>query len=147
MYDYNVDLTITDAEGNGQGFDYVNSISRNFSVSGLAPGIYNYSASATVNGQRETASGTFAVEKLELEDINLTANHQLLRNISNNSGGAFVKSEQFDQLEALLNNGEARPISRSDEELQLILNTPWLLILLIILISGEWFIRKYNGSY
>ena len=147
VYDYNVDLTITDADGNGQGFDYVNSASRNFKVSGLSPGIYNYRASATVNGQRESASGTFSVEKLELEDINLTANHQLLRNISNNSGGAFVKGGQFDTIEDLLNSRDARPISRSDEKLQLILNNPWLLILLIILVSGEWFIRKYNGSY
>ena len=147
VYDYSIDLTITDESGARQDFDYVNSASRNFQVSGLAPGIYSYNASATVNGQRETSQGTFSVDRLALEDINLTANHQLLKNIANNSGGAYVEVSELDDITNLIAELNPRPIARSDEKLQLILNNPWLLILLLTLISGEWFIRKYNGSY
>ncbi len=147
VYDYSIDLTITDAQGARQEFDYVNSASRNFQLSGLAPGIYSYSASSTVNGQRETAQGTFSVERLALEDINLTANHQLLRNIANNSGGQYLEEEAMEGLTDMIAALNAKPISRSDEKLQLILNNPWILILLLLLVSGEWFLRKYNGTY
>lgn len=147
VYDYSIDLTITDAQGARQEFDYVNSASRNFQLSGLTPGIYSFSASSTVNGQRETAQGTFSVEKLALEDINLTANHQLLRNIANNSGGQYLEEASISSLTEMITSLNTRPISRSDEKLQLILNNPWILILLLILVSGEWFIRKYNGTY
>ena len=102
---------------------------------------------ATVNGKRETAQGTFSVDKLALEDINLTANHQLLKNIANNSGGAYADETDMNGLIDQIKGLNARPIARSDERLQLILNNPWLLILLLLLASGEWFIRKYNGTY
>jgi len=147
VYDYSIDLTLTDAQGVRQEFDYVNSASRNFQLTGLDPGIYSFDASATVNGKRETAQGTFSVEKLALEDINLTANHQLLKNIAKNSGGQYVDEAEIDSITELITALNAKPISRSNEKLQLILNNPWILIILLVLVSTEWFIRKYNGSY
>ncbi len=147
VYDYNVDLTITDAEGVSQEFNYVNSASTDYSLSGLAPGIYKYSAAASVTGKRETAQGTFSIEKLALEDINITANHQLMKTISSNSGGELYQPDALDQIVQVFQNKNARPIARSDEKLQLILNNPLWLFLLIALVSIEWFTRKYNGSY
>ena len=87
------------------------------------------------------------MDKLQLEDINLTANHQLLKNIANNSGGSYLEEGNLSAVTGLINDLNARPIARSDEKLQLILNNPLLLLLLLLLASGEWFIRKYNGSY
>ena len=147
VYDYSIDLTITDDQGVRQEFDYVNSASRNFQVSGLKPGVYSFSASTVINGTRENAQGTFSVDKLQLEDINLTANHQLLKNIANNSGGSYLEEGNLAAVTGLINDLNARPIARSDEKLQLLLNNPLLLLLLLLLASGEWFIRKYNGSY
>lgn len=143
VYDYAIDLTITNDQGLRQDFDYVNSANRNFRLSGLKPGIYRYSASTTINGIRENAQGTFSVEKLQLEDINLTANHQLLKNIANHSGGHYLEEENLLSVIDLINDLNAKPIARSDERLQLILNNPLLLFLLLLLASGEWFVRKY----
>lgn len=147
VYDYPIDLTLTDANGGTQEFNYVNSSSTKFSVSDLAPGIYRYSATTTIAGATETAAGTFSVKKLELEDVNVTANHQLLRSLSRNSAGQFFSESQSDDLIQSITNLNAQAVARSDEKLQLLLNNPWILLLLIALVSGEWFIRKYNGSY
>ncbi len=147
VYDYDVDLTITDAEGISQEFNYVNSASTNYTLSGLAPGIYRFSASASVAGKRETAQGTFSIERLALEDINITANHQLMKTISSNSGGQFFEEESLDDVVEALSAVDAPSIARSDEKLRLILNNPLWLLLLILLVSVEWFVRKYNGSY
>lgn len=147
IYDVNVDLKVVDGEGNQQEYNYVNSAANDFKVTGLAPGIYSYTASAEVNGKSESSQGTFSVEKLDLEDINLTANHQLLKNIASNSGGKFLLPIQMNEAADYFKTLDAKPITRSDEKLQSIINNPWLLLLLLILVSSEWFIRKYNGSY
>jgi hypothetical protein len=147
VYDYSVDLTITDADGTIQEFNYVNSANNNYSLSGLTPGIYKFSAAASVTGKREIAQGTFSIEKLALEDINITANHNLLRTISSNSGGASYDISSMDQIIEVLESKNANPTVRSDEKLRLLLNNPLWLFLLIALVSTEWFIRKYNGSY
>ncbi len=147
IYDVNVDLKVLDGEGNQQEYNYVNSAANDFKVTGLTPGIYSYTASAEVNGKRESSQGTFSVEKLDLEDINLTANHQLLKNIANNSGGKFLLPTEMKEAVDYFKTLNAKSITRSDEKLQSIINNPWLLLLLLILVSSEWFIRKYNGSY
>jgi hypothetical protein len=147
VFDINVDLRMTDAQGTQQEYNYVNNAVNDFKITGLATGIYSYTASADVNGKRETSKGTFSVDKLDLEDINLTANHQLLKNISANSGGRFVAEDQMSAVLDYFKELNAKPITRSDEKLQSMINNPWLLLILLVLVSSEWFIRKYNGSY
>lgn len=147
VYDYNIDLRLTNSDNETVEYNYVNSPAENFQINGLAPGVYNFTASTSLSGQREAASGTFAVQKLALEDIDLTANFQLLRNISNNSGGNFYP---FSQSEEAINDITAlnsKPLVRSNERLNPIIHNPWLLLLLVVLLSTEWFMRKYSGSY
>lgn len=147
VFDVNVDLVLTDAQGAQQEFNYVNNAVNDFKVTGLNTGIYSFTASAEVNGKREISQGTFSVDKLDLEDINLTANHQLLKNISVNSGGQFLQKNEMKLAVDYFKNLNAKPITRSDEKLQSIINNPWLLLIILALVSSEWFIRKYNGSY
>jgi hypothetical protein len=147
IYDVNVDLKVVDGEGNQQEYNYVNSAGNEFKITGLPSGIYSFTASADVNGKRESSQGTFSVEKLDLEDINLTANHQLLKNIASNSGGKFLLPTEMSEAVDYFKTLSAKPITSSDEKLQSIINNPWLLLLLLALVSSEWFIRKYNGSY
>lgn len=147
VYDYNIDLRLTNSDNETEEYNYVNSPAENFQINGLAPGVYNYTASTSLSGQREVASGTFAVQKLALEDIDLTANFQLLRNISNNSGGSFYPFSQSDEAIDAITSLNAKPLVRSNERLNPIIHNPWLLLLLVFLVSTEWFMRKYYGSY
>ncbi len=147
VYDYNIDMRITDAEGNTSEYNYVNTKNENYSITGLKAGIYQYVASSSIAGKREVVSGTFSVEKLALEDIDLTANFQLLRSISRNSGGQFYKSNETEKLVDDIESLNSRPIARSNISLDPIIDNPWFAALLILLLSIEWFTRKYNGSY
>lgn len=147
VYDYNIDLTITNAEGETEEYNYVNSPTENFRINGLQPGVYNFRAATSLSGKREVAEGSFSVEELALEDINLTANHQLLRNIANNSGGEFFLLENYNQALNKIQALNPRPITRSNERLSPIINNPLWLIVLLVLLSTEWFLRKYHGSY
>ncbi|HEY9117812.1 MAG TPA: hypothetical protein VIN11_08295 [Roseivirga sp.] len=147
VYDYNVDLKITNAAGETEEYNYVNSPTENFKVGGLDPGVYRFSASASIAGKREVAEGSFSVEELALEDIDLTANHQLLRNIAKNSGGEFYLFENYPLAITQIKELNPRPITKSNQRLSPIINNPLWLIALVVLLSMEWFLRKYYGSY
>lgn len=147
VYDYNIDLKLTNSDNETVEYNYVNTPSENYKINGLAPGVYRYTASTSLAGNREVASGSFAVQKLDLEDIDLTANFQLLRNISNNSGGQFFNFENADEAVDAITDLNPKPLARSNERLNPIIHNPWILLLLLSLLSIEWFTRKYHGSY
>ncbi len=147
VYDYNIDLKLTNSDNETVEYNYVNAPSENYQINGLAPGVYRYTASTSLAGNREVASGSFAVQKLALEDIDLTANFQLLRNISNNSGGQFFPFDNADRAVNAITDSNPKPLARSNERLNPIIHNPWILLLLLSLLSIEWFTRKYHGSY
>lgn len=147
VFDYNIDLQLTNSDDETVEYNYVNTPTENYQINGLSPGVYRYSASTSLAGNREVASGSFAVQKLALEDIDLTADFQLLRNISNNSGGQYFSLENAEQAVDAIEALNPKPLARSNERLNPIIHNPWILLILLALLSIEWFTRKYHGSY
>jgi len=47
----------------------------------------------------------------------------------------------------LLNLDTAKPLIHTTKEWNSIIEWKWLAILIILLISIEWFLRKFNGYY
>ena len=147
VYDYNIDLQLTNSDNETVEYNYVNTPTEDYEINGLDPGVYRYTASTSLAGNREVASGSFAVQKLALEDIDLTADFQLLRNIANNSGGQFFALKDADRAVDAIEALNPKPLARSNERLNPIIHNPWILLLLVALLSIEWFTRKYHGSY
>ena len=118
-----------------------------FTVGQLSPGIYRYSASVELDGKVEAVNGELTVQELQLESIELTARHQVLRNLSTNSGGEFFNLEDISSLSTHLANNQATGIIHTREEFKSLINQKWIFWLLVLLISTEWFVRKFSGSY
>lgn len=147
VYDYPIELQLTQNGQTTEEYNYVNSQSNPFYIKNLTPGIYTYEASTNVSGNRETVSGSFRVDELALEEIDMTANHQLLRNISRRSGGQLADLKDPSTVISAINNLNPRTVTRSNEAVKPIIENPIWLFLMIALLSIEWFTRKYNGSY
>ncbi len=109
--------------------------------------MYRYDASTTLVGERMTASGEFVVREIELEKLNLTADFGLLRKLAENSGGSFFNQSQLDELTNELANEKSQGIIRTDEKYLPFINLQWIFVLILILVSAEWFVRKFSGSY
>jgi hypothetical protein len=118
-----------------------------FMVGNLPGGIYEYQASTAIQGRVFESSGQFVVEEFDIESQNLQANFKLLGRVAEKNQGKFFYSSQTNQLRDYINAKEyPRVLSGENETVPLTQNIiPYLLI--FVLVFGEWFIRRYFGSY
>lgn len=105
-----------------------------------------YSFDAKVVGSSVVKSGVFEVKQNQLELMNLVANHGLLFKISELSNGKLFYINEIDLLSEELNkSSKNQKLIYSKEKLTSLINIPLILLILLLLISTEWFVRKYNG--
>lgn len=116
----------------------------NLQLGQLPEGVYHYSAHTSYDGEELNANGAFAVEALHLEQQNLVANHSLLNTVSNITGGQMFYPNGLSSLHSHLST--LKPIIYSHTRFSEFLALPWVLALLLLLLTAEWFLRKYNGS-
>ncbi len=148
VYGQSIELNLTNDEGEKKEYVYVNSRPGfRYAINGLSEGIYKYTAATQINGKRETANGEFSVRKLEIEAINTKANFNLLRQLAQQTGGEFIFPEEWQTLANKFTKQKAPEIIHSQENTVEIIELPWLLFLIVLLVSFEWFTRKYKGSY
>ncbi len=121
--------------------------SQRMRVDDLANGLYDYRATTTLNGKRHQVSGQFSVDNPNLEAADLTADHLMLRKLANESSGKFYHQSEFASLKSDFAELTAPATIHTQERELLLLNLPWILIILIMLVTAEWLTRKMMGSY
>lgn len=148
LYNQQINLTIISENGKNIQFSFTNLPGLNsLDIGTLKAGIYRYKASAVINGKVEESAGEFTVKELQLEMINTTADFQLLRNLAEKTNGIAVSENQLDKLFDIINATNYLPKAYSDEDLKELIHIKWIFVFLLLLISTEWFIRKYKGGY
>ena len=148
VYGDKIDLKLTNESGKETSYSYVPTQSNTrYAINGLDEGVYKYQASTSMEGETVRAMGEFLVKEIQLEKLNLTADFNLLRKISDGSGGEFFLPTEFDKLDATLGNEKAQAVIHSNEKYLPFINLQWIFVLILILVSTEWFIRKFSGSY
>ncbi len=148
IYGNTISIKVSDDAGSVSEYSFIPSMSNTtFQVSGLDQGIYTYEATTDRNGQTEKVRGRFTVKKLQLELLDQKANFSLLRQIAENTEGSFYTREGLGQLSADLAKLDSKGIMHSTEDFFAMINLKWLFFLVLILLSTEWFVRKYSGGY
>ncbi len=114
---------------------------------GLLPaGDYGFIAKTAYGGKNYTAVGNFIVEALFTEYLQTRADHQLLYNLAAQSGGKMVYPDDLDNLTKLLSENEKiKTVVYEEKSYEDLINLKWIFVLLLALLSIEWFLRKRNG--
>ena len=114
----------------------------------LPAGEYSYQAECVLGNNKYKTKGRFSIMQNNLEELNTTANFDALRTYAKLCGGKAFSANQYDQLaDELLNSNRYKTISYEEKKTDELINLKWIFFLLLTLISAEWLLRKYHGSY
>jgi hypothetical protein len=93
------------------------------------------------------SEGKFSIQPLQLEIYETTANHGLLRKWSEDTGGAFFRSDQLDRVGETLLAAGLKPTVYTSSRTRSVIHLKWIFWTLVLLLTAEWFLRRYLGGY
>mgnify|MGYP002277533218 CR=1 FL=1 len=114
----------------------------------LPVGDYSFTANVTLGDDTFAEQGSFTVVAVNLENIATQANHHMLYQLASLSGGQFFLAEGYNALIASLKDDhKLKTVNYYQEMINELLNMKALFFILLLLLSVEWFLRKYWGIY
>jgi len=147
--DPEVSMIITNSDG--KNFNYTFSRTSNayhLNAGQLQAGAYHYAAQVKQGTQLYTAKGEFTVTPVQVESTNTVANHQLLYQLAKEHGGNMIFPNQLPELTKLIAaKDDIKPLIYTHTSYAPLINLKWVFFLLLLLVSVEWFIRKWSGTY
>ena len=88
----------------------------------------------------------FTILDFNVEQQFLNADVGKLQRIAKNTdGSSYFISESNALIQALIESNNFQNIERSEQKVVPLIDWKYLLGLIVLALSAEWFIRKYNG--
>ena len=118
----------------------------NFQVdlSNLSPSEYSFTVKAS--SENISKSGNFQILEYNVEQQFLNADVTKLQQLATNSNGeSFFIDNTENLITNLINDNRYIPIQKSNKNSLPLIDWKYLLILIALSLSSEWFLRKYNG--
>jgi hypothetical protein len=144
-----VSIVITDSDG--KNFNYVftkTSTAYTLNAGVLPTGNYTYTANTNFNGEALAFNGRFSVQAIQLELYETTANHAMLRLLSDEFGGQLVYPDQIGTIaESIVASGKVKPVIYQSIKTKSVIDLKGIFFLVIFLLTLEWFMRRYYGAY
>jgi len=144
-----VNIVITDVNKKNFAFAFTRTSNAYYLNAGsLPPGEYTYKAATSFGGKAYQKTGKFSIMSLNVEAMNTVANHVLLNNMATRHKGKMVYPEQMGEIVKLLaDRDDLKTVVYTRKRYTDLVSFFPVLLLLLVLLSAEWFIRKRNGSY
>jgi hypothetical protein len=113
-------------------------------LDGLAPG--NYSFTVKELNSNTTYSSTFEIIDFDIEKQFVNPDLNKLKQLASQTKAVVYMPNKVEELiKQLLNNEEYKALQKAVNKNTPLIDWYWLLVLIAITLSSEWFIRKYNG--
>ncbi|PWK19940.1 hypothetical protein [Xanthomarina spongicola] len=91
-------------------------------------------------------SGSFKILDYNIEQQFLNADYKKLQQIAvNSNGNSFFAANSNELINEILEDKRYKPIQKSIKNIVPLIDWKYLLALIVLCLSAEWFIRKYNG--
>ena len=114
-------------------------------LTSLEAGEYEYTIK--VDGQNISKKGTFKVNEFLVEEQFTNANSYKLELLAQKTAGKLYFEDKYRLvIDDLTNDTRFSTIQKSKKTIDKLVNWQWLMLLIIGLLSLEWFIRKYIGK-
>lgn len=146
--DADVDLDVQDAAGRDYPLAF-QPTGRGYSarIDDLPPGDYTYRATTRFDGEDLEDRGAFTIRPFRLEARSARADHDLLRTLSQATGGRFFHAASIDGLAAAIDQATVlKPVVHSTTRTRPLVGMLWPFLLILALLTLEWFVRKWMGT-
>ncbi len=144
-----ISLSLTDEAGNAYDFTFDKS-EKGYELNAgkFSHGVYQYEAAALLGDNVLVEEGSFSVRPVDFESLSVKANHRVLYQLSQSSGGTMLYPEEInDVVKIIKEKDNIRSVVYSKEKYTEMVNLSWVLLLLLLFLSAEWIGRKWGGSY
>ena len=114
-------------------------------LTSLEAGEYEYTIE--VDGQNISKKGTFKVNEFLVEEQFTNANSSKLELLAQKTAGKlYFEDKHRLVIDDLVTDNRFSTIQKSKKTIDKLVNWQWIMLLIIGLLSLEWFIRKYIGK-
>lgn len=139
-------ITVTNAETKQtKNYDLLKG-NNSFSVDldGLSTGKYNFIVKEL--NTNTSYSSHFEILDFDIEKQFVNPDVLKLKQLAlQTNGKAFFENQADDLIQQLLENKEYKSIEKNISTKTPLIDWVWLLVLIALLLTTEWFVRKYNG--
>ena len=113
----------------------------------LGEGTYSYEATGRKNEVNVGSDrGQFSIGKSNVEHFQLQANRDLLQQIALRTGGEFIYARDITELDEKIKNLPGlKPVSEFKKNRVSFHEFWWVMVLLLLLLSVEWVVRKLHS--
>lgn len=115
-------------------------------INGLTEGTYSYTVTATLGDENLVQKGEFIVRNVDIEKRDTRARIGLLHAVSASSDGLGVTYANRDELIASLMAADAPSILHESVQTESLLKKWWPYVLILLIFTAEWVIRKREGQ-
>lgn len=123
----------------------LNDNSYQLTLESLVSGDYSYTVN--VEEQNIKKTGVFKISDYEVEQQFTSANNDKLQRLADKTNGKlFFPTDKYKVAQELLNDKRFSIKQKQILKQQEIIDWKWILILILILLTIEWFTRKYYGK-
>ena len=106
----------------------------------------NYSFKVQTADATQTVLGNFKVLNYNIEQQFITANKTKLEKLAQQTKGKMIYPNALEKhINEIVNNKNYKSIQKSEKESEALIDWRWLLGIILLSLSTEWFIRKYRG--
>ena len=144
-----VEMKITDENGREYPYVFSKGDSAYFLNAGrFAPGIYRFEAKVKAFGKTMTAAGKFTVSSIGRESLDLRADYKLMEMIAGEHQAKFYDKSKMNELAAdISSRKDIVSVEYNRLKYSELIEIKWIVVLLLLFLAIEWFVRKQMGSY
>ncbi|HSN48406.1 MAG TPA: hypothetical protein VLR29_06560, partial [Flavobacterium sp.] len=113
-------------------------------LDGLSAGAYNFSVKEL--NSKTNYSSQFEILDFDIEKQFVNPDAEKLKQLATQTRGKMHYPNQVDALiKSLLENGNYKAVQKEIVAKTPLIDWVWVLVLIALSLTSEWFIRKYNG--
>lgn len=144
-----IDFELTNPELKNMTYQFAkNETDYRLNLGKLMPGTYHWKASARHGGKQYQTSGVFVIDPVDEEQRVTKADHFVLQQLANQTGGVFQSLTNYDEvLDQIADREDLVPVSYAENAYHKLIDLLFYLFLLMLLLGVEWFLRRYYGAY